>query len=105
MANQIVKNLNGDVILTDGTTVKERIEQAKFDETAVENETPMKLVVLDEENGANFRTECGSRDIYCIREAENAYQIVCRDCGHRLGFRTRQFINSQNAATSTGKAA
>lgn len=101
MANQVVKDIEGNIILTDGTTIKERIEHAELDETAVENETPIQLVVLDDDAGANFCTECGSRNIYCIREADNAYQIVCRDCGHRLGFRTRQFLNSpKNTATT-----
>ena len=101
MANEIVKNLDGDVILTDGKTIKDWIGEAEFDETAVENSEPIQLVVMDESDGANFCTECGSRNIYCVREAKDAYQLVCRDCGHRFGFRTSQSLNQQNAAAES----
>ena len=83
MAN-IVKNLNGETVLEDGKTIKEWKDGAE----------PMQLFVCDEEDGANFCTECGSRDIYCVREGGIAYQLVCRSCGHRLGFRTRQDIDA-----------
>ena len=103
MANEIVKNLDGDVILTDGKTIKDWIGEAEFDETAAENEEPIQLVVMDESDGANFCTECGSRNIYCVREAKDAYQLVCRDCGHRLGFRTRQYLNQQKTDEANEK--
>lgn len=82
MAN-IVKNLNGKTVLEDGKTIKEWMDEAELDPTAADNEEPMKLFVCDEEDGANFCTECGSRDIYCVREGGIAYQLVCRSCGHR----------------------
>lgn len=93
MAN-IVKNLNGETVLEDGKTIKEWMDEAELDPTVADNEEPMKLFVCDEEDGANFCTECGSRDIYCVREGGIAYQLVCRSCGHRLGFRTRQDIDA-----------
>lgn len=90
--NITVKDINGNIIITDGKSIKEWKDEAELDETAVENTDSMKLVVLDEDRSANFCTECGSRNIYCVRESDNAYQFVCRDCGHRIGFRTKQDI-------------
>lgn len=99
MAN-IVKDLNGKTILENGKTIKEWKDGAEFDPTAADNEKPIQLIVVDDNDGANFCTSCGSRNIYCVREGGIAYQLVCRSCGHRLGFRTRQDID----AAKQGKA-
>lgn len=99
MAN-IVKNLNGETILEDGKTIKEWKDEAEFDPTAADNEQPIQLIVVDENDGANFCTSCGSRNIYCVNEGGIAYQLVCRSCGHRLGFRTRQDIDALNQEKS-----
>lgn len=90
----IVKDLNGKTILEDGKTIKEWKDEAEFDPTAADNEKPIQLIVADDNDGANFCTSCGSRDIYCINEGGIAYQLICRDCGHAIGFRTRQDIDA-----------
>lgn len=89
----IVKNLNGKTILEDGKTIKEWKDEAEFDPSAADNEQPIQLIVVDDNDGANFCTSCGSRNIYCVNEGGIAYQLVCRDCGHAIGFRTRQDID------------
>ena len=96
----IVKNLNGKTILEDGKTIKEWMDEAELDHSAADNEQPIQLIVVDENDGANFCTSCGSRNIYCVNEGSIAYQLVCRDCGYAIGFRTRQDID----AAKQGKA-
>lgn len=90
----IVKNLNGKTILEDGKTIQEWKAEAEFDPTAADNEQPIQLIVVDENDGANFCTACGSRNIYCVNEGGIACQLICRDCGHAIGFRTRQDIDA-----------
>lgn len=90
----IVKNLNGKTILEDGKTIKDWKTEAELNPSAADNEQPIQLIVVDDNDGANFCTSCGSRDIYCVNEGGIAYQLICRDCGHTIGFRTRQNIDA-----------
>lgn len=64
----IVKNLNGKTILEDGKTIQDWKGKAEFDPTSADNEQPIQLIVVDDNDGANFCTACGSRDIYCVNE-------------------------------------
>ena len=97
MAN--VKDLKGNIIITDGKTIKDMKNEAELDKTATDNENPETLFVFDDKDGANFCTECGSRNIYCVSTGGINYQIVCHDCGHKLGFRTKQDIDALNGET------
>ena len=93
MRNIKVKDINGNIVINDGKDFAEWIDGAKFDKRAIKNKQPMKLIVVSKTDGANFCGSCGSRNLYCVRESKQGYQLVCRDCGYRIGFRVREDMN------------
>lgn len=104
MRNIKVKDINGNIVIKDGKDFAEWMGEAKFDKHAINNKKPMRLIVVSKKDGANFCGSCGSRNLYCVRESEKGYQLVCRDCGHRIGFRAREDMNTGNSKQGNGIA-